>query len=69
MNHVIIENDLEQRNVFQRIKIKGAGASKDDRLPMTDNQLEMLLPEYKGNPTAYALLVSLADTGHGLLRL
>jgi len=63
MNHVIIENDLEQRNVFQRIKIKGAGASKDDRLPMTDNQLEMLLPEYKGNPTAYALLVSLADTG------
>ena len=69
MNHVIIENDLEQRNVFQGIKIKGAGASKDDRLPMTDNQLEMLLPEYKGNPTAYALLVSLADTGARLAEI
>ena len=63
MNHVIIENDLEQRNVFQGIKIKRAGASKDDRLPISDDQLEMPLPEYQGNPTAYALLVSLADTG------
>lgn len=69
MNHVIIENDLEQRNVFQGIKIKGAGASKDDRLPMSDDQLEMLLPEYKGNPTAYALLVTLADTGARLAEI
>ena len=69
MNHVIVENDLEQRNVFQGIKIKGAGASKDDRLPMTDDQLEMLLPEYQANPTAYALLVSLADTGARLAEI
>ena len=69
VNHIIIENDLEQRNVFQGIKIKGAGASKDDRLPMTDDQLEMLLPEYQGNPTAYALLVSLADTGARLAEI
>jgi hypothetical protein len=63
MNHVIIENSLEQRNVFQGIKIKGAGASKDDRLPISDDQLEMLLPKYQGNPIAYALFVTLADTG------
>jgi len=69
MNHAIIENDMERRNVFQGIKIKGAGASKDDRLPMTDDQLEMLLPEYQGNPTAYALLVSLADTGARLAEI
>ena len=69
INHVIIENDLEQRNVFQGIKIKGAGASKDDRLPMTDDQLEMLLPEYQANPTAYALLVTLADTGARLAEI
>ena len=63
INHVIIENDLDQRNVFQGIKIKGAGASRDDRLPMSDAQLDNLLPEYEGNPTAYALLLCLADTG------
>jgi integrase len=63
MNHVIIENDLEQRNVFQGIKIKGAGASKDDRLPMSDEHLEMLLPEYQGTPTAYGLFLMLTDTG------
>ena len=36
---------------------------------MSDDQLEMLLPEYKGNPTAYALLVSLADTGARLAEI
>ncbi|EAQ08217.1 site-specific recombinase, phage integrase family [Yoonia vestfoldensis SKA53] len=51
MNHVIIENDLEQRNVFQGIKIKGAGASKDDRLPMSDAQLEALLQSIKATPS------------------
>jgi integrase len=69
MNHVIIENDLEQRNVFQGIKIKGAGASKDDRLPMSDAQLEALLPEYQSNPAAYALLITLADSGARLAEI
>ena len=69
MNHVIIENDLEQRNVFQGIKIKGAGASKDDRLPMSDAQLQALLPEYQSNPAAYALLITLADSGARLAEI
>ena len=69
VNHVIIENDLDQRNVFQGIKIKGTGASKDDRLPMSDAQLEMLLPVYESNPLAQALFVTLADTGARLAEI
>jgi integrase len=69
MNHVIIENDLEQRNVFQGIKVKGAGASKDDRLPMSDNHVATLMTEYASNPTAYALFVILCDTGARLAEI
>ena len=69
VNHVIIENDLEQRNVFQGIKIKGTGASKDDRLPMSDTQMAMLLPVYESNPIAQALFVTLADTGARLAEI
>ena len=69
INHVIIEHDLDQRNVFQGIKIKGAGASREDRLPMSDVEVERLLPEYEGHPTAYALFLTLADTGARLAEI
>ncbi|UYP67355.1 tyrosine-type recombinase/integrase [Thalassobacter stenotrophicus] len=69
INHVIIENDLEQRNVFQGIKIKGAGASKDDRLPMSDGHVASLLTTYETTPTAYALFVILCDTGARLAEI
>ncbi|AGI69914.1 putative DNA integration/recombination/inversion protein [Octadecabacter antarcticus 307] len=69
INHVIIENDLDQRNVFQGIKIKGTGASKDDRLSMSDSQMAMLLPAYESNPLAQALFVTLADTGARLAEI
>ena len=69
INHVIIENDLEQRNVFQGIKIKGAGASKDDRLPMSDSHVATLLRTYETTPTAYALFVILCDTGARLAEI
>ena len=69
INHVIIEHDLDQRNVFQGIKIKGAGASREDRLPMTDSHVATLMTEYASNPTAYALFVILCDTGARLAEI
>ena len=69
INHVIIEHDLDQRNVFQVIKIKGVGASREDRLPMTDSHVATLMTEYASNPTAYALFVILCDTGAQLAEI
>jgi hypothetical protein len=34
INHVLLEHDLDLRNVFQAIKIKGARSSNTDRLPI-----------------------------------
>ena len=69
VNHIIIENDLDQRNVFKGIKIKGAGASRTDRLPMSDSQVASLLAAYESTPTAYALFVILCDTGARLAEI
>jgi integrase len=69
INHVIIENDLDHRNVFKGIKIKGAGASRTDRLPMRDSQVATLLAEYASTPTAYILFVILCDTGARLAEI
>ena len=63
VNHVIIENDLDQRNVFQSIKIKGAGSSNTDRLPITDEHLDLMTPAFESSEVATALLVLLTDTG------
>ena len=69
MNHVIVENDLEQRNVFQGIKIKGAGSSNTDRLPITDEHLELMTPAFESSKVAAALLVLLTDTGARLAEI
>jgi integrase len=63
INHVILEHGLNIRNVFQSIKIKGAGSGKADRLPITDEQLVSIWPAYKTNPLAQRLLIILTDTG------
>ena len=63
INHVIVEHSLTIPNVFTNLKIKGAGASKHDRLPLTDSQLTLLEPAFSGDATAWALYVTLRDTG------
>ena len=69
MNHVIIENDLEQRNVFQGIKIKGAGSTNTDRLTITDEHLDLMTPAFESSEVAAALLVLLTDTGARLAEI
>ena len=63
VNHVLLEHDLELRNVFQSIKIKGAGSSNTDRLPITDEHLNLMTPAFESSEVAAALLVLLTDTG------
>jgi integrase len=63
INHVIVEHSLTIPNVFTNLKIKGAGASKQDRLPLNDEQIVLLEPAFSGDATAWALYVTLRDTG------
>jgi len=69
LNFIIVEHDLDMRNVFQGMKIKGAGASKTDRLPITETQLASLWPAFESNPPALTLLTVLADTGARLAEI
>ena len=63
INHAIIEHSLNIPNVFTNLRIKGAGASKLDRLPLSDTQIVHLEPAYSNDTTAWALFVCLRDTG------
>jgi hypothetical protein len=63
INHVLLEHDLDFRNVFQAIKIKGAGSSNTDRLPITDEQLVQITPAFASSDVASSLLLLLTDTG------
>ena len=63
INHTLLEHDLDHRNVFAGIKIKGSGASKKDRLPISEDQLVEALPNFLNDSTAGALFVILRDTG------
>jgi integrase len=63
INHVLVERSLTHPNVFTKLKIKGAGASREDRLPLSDAQIGELLPEYQSNDVAWALFITLRDTG------
>ena len=69
INHVLLEHDLDLRNVFQAIKIKGAGSSNTDRLPITDEQLKEITPAFESNDVAKALLILLTDTGARLAEI
>ena len=63
INHVIVEHSLNITNVFTNLIIKGAGASKHDRLPLTDAQLAPLETAFSSDKTAWAIYVTLKDTG------
>lgn len=63
INHVLVERSLNIPNVFTQLKIKGSGASKDDRLPLTDTQVILLEPAFRADATAWALFTTLRDTG------
>ena len=69
VNHVLLEHDLDFRNVFQAIKIKGAGSSSTDRLPITDEQLDLMTPAFASSDVAKALLLLLTDTGARLAEI
>ena len=63
INTAINEHDLDCKNVFAGIRVKGSGASKTDRLPITEEQLEGASQDFLNDPLAAALFVTLRDTG------
>jgi integrase len=63
VNYVITEHSLNIPNVFNGLRIKGASATVDDRLPMSDQDLAMARPNFDDDPVAHALFVALTDTG------
>ena len=63
INYAIVEHSLNIPNVFTNLRIKGAGASKLDRLPLSDTQVVHLEPSYSNDTIAWALFVCLRDTG------
>ena len=69
INHVPLEHDLDLRNLFQAIKIKGAGSSDTDRLPITDEQLKEITPAFDSSDVARSLLLLLTDTGARLAEI
>jgi integrase len=69
VNHVIREEELDCRNPFAAIKVEGSGASKTDRLPLSEEDMQVLLPAYESNTEALTLFVTLADTGARLAEI
>jgi len=63
VNYVITEHSLTIPNVFNGLKIKGAGASVEDRHPLTDEHIAIATPCYQDDPLAWALFITLIDTG------
>ena len=63
VNYVVTEHSLNIPNVFNGLRIKGASASIDDRLPMSDQDLAMARPNFDDDAVANALFVTLTDTG------
>ena len=69
VNYVIAEHTLNIRNVFNGVRIKGATATAEDRLPLSDADLAVVLPNFAVDPVAYAIFVTLADTGARLAEI
>jgi integrase len=63
INIAINELDLDCKNVFAGIRVKGSGASKTDRLSITEEQLEGASQHFLNDHLAAALFVTLRDTG------
>lgn len=65
LNKTLLEFDLGLRNPFDKMEIKGAGASKDDRLPFTEKDMADLAKTMVKSPddTLGILWAVLRDTG------
>ena len=63
VNYVIREYSLTLPNVFNGLRIKGAGASVDDRHFLMDEHITIATPRYRDDSLASALLITLIDTG------
>lgn len=69
VNYVITEHTLNIPNVFNGVRIKGATATAEDRLPLSDADIAAVLPNFAVDPVAYAIFVTLADTGARLAEI
>jgi integrase len=63
LNFCIKEDDLNIRNPFQGVIIKGAGATKDDRLPLSKEDTHELNQSFEAPDDIAALWATLRDTG------
>ena len=63
LNFCIKEDDLNIRNPFQGVIIKGAGATKDDRLPLSKEDIYELNKTFDAPEDVSALWTTLRDTG------
>jgi len=63
LNHSIIEKGLNIPNVFAQMRIKGAGESRADRLPISEKQLKAFEEVVSHLPVASTLVMLLMDTG------
>ena len=63
VNYVLTEHSLTFPNVFNGLRIKGAGSSIEDRHPLTDAHIAVATSRYRDDPLAWALFVTLTDTG------
>ena len=57
------ESGIDWTSPFAGLLIKGAGSSKADRHPLTDEQVEQLKTVFEDDPVTNALFVILRDTG------
>ena len=63
LNFCIKEDDLNIRNPFQGVIIKDAGATKDDRLPLSKEDIYELNNSFDAPDDVDALWTTLRDTG------
>ena len=66
LNWYIKETGIDWTSPFAGLLVKGAGSSKADRHPLTDEQVEKLKTTFEDDPITNALLVILRDTGSRL---
>ncbi len=63
LNWYIKETGIDWTSPFAGLLIKGAGSSKADRHPLSDEQVEELKAVFEDDPTTNALFVVLRDSG------
>lgn len=63
INFAITEEDLPIKNVFSKMVIKGAGASKDDRLPIQACDIPSLNKAFDTPEDISAIWATIRDTG------